>query len=149
MSLEYRSCVVGVFVNDRGQILAGERSDCPGAWQLPQGGVEPGESVIKALYREMKEEVGCSLFEIVDQAPRAIKYRFPDDLNSKLGKKYCGQSTTWFLLKFNKGSHADLKQADGEFRDIKWMYPADLLSGIIAFKKEAYSEGLRMLRLEK
>jgi len=148
MSLEYRSCVVGVFLNEKGQVLAGERSDAPGAWQLPQGGVEPGESVLQAIYREMKEELGCDEFEVVDQGSREIKYRFPDGLKAKVAKRYCGQSTTWFKLKFKKGSAPDLSKADGEFQSVKWVAASELASNIIEWKREAYTEGFRALKIK-
>jgi putative (di)nucleoside polyphosphate hydrolase len=148
MSLEYRSCVVGVFVNEKNQVLAGERADAPGAWQLPQGGVDPGESVLQAIYREMKEELGCDAFEVVDQGSREIKYRFPEGLKAKVAKRYCGQSTTWFKLKFKKGAAPDLAKADGELKSTKWVDAAELSSGIIEWKRTAYLEGFRALKIK-
>ena len=148
MSLEYRSCVVGVFVNEKNEVLAGERADTPGAWQLPQGGVDPGESVVNAIYREMREELGSDNFEIVDQSSREIKYRFPDGLKAKVAKKYCGQSTTWFKLKFKQGQQPDLSKADGELTGTKWMKPADLAAGIVSWKQQAYADGFKALRIK-
>ena len=55
----YRRAVVGVFVNVSNQVLVLERTDFPGQWQLPQGGVDEGESHIDAVKREMFEEAGC------------------------------------------------------------------------------------------
>ena len=148
MSLEYRSCVVGVFVNDKGLVLAGERADAPGSWQLPQGGVDPGESVIQAIYREMREELGCDAFEIVDQSSREIKYRFPEGLKAKVAKRYCGQSTTWFKLKFKKDAAPDLAKADGELKSTKWLPPAELTEGIIEWKRAAYVDGFKALKIK-
>jgi ADP-ribose pyrophosphatase YjhB (NUDIX family) len=52
---------VGVVVRDsRGWILLEKRSDCH-LWGLPGGRIEPGESVLHAATREVKEETGLTV----------------------------------------------------------------------------------------
>jgi len=44
--LPYRPCVGVMLVNAQGEVFVGQRIDNPGpAWQMPQGGIDPGESV--------------------------------------------------------------------------------------------------------
>jgi putative (di)nucleoside polyphosphate hydrolase len=142
---EYRPCVVVVFTNESGKILACERSDHRGAWQLPQGGIEPGESALNAVYREMREELGCDRFKITGEASGLIKYRFPEELNTKIAKKWIGQSQTWFKAEFDRGFMPDLTAADGEFIATDWRDAADVVEQIIDWKRDAYIEGLTKL----
>jgi len=144
---EYRPNVVGVFINDLGKILAGERTDTPGAWQLPQGGIEPGESALSALYREMREEIGCDHFAILNQSSRAIVYRFPDELIAGITSKYIGQSQTWFLLKFNDNYGPNITNTDGEFRAFTWLTMDELIQSVVYWKKEAYVNGFKSIGL--
>lgn len=148
MATEYRPCVVAVFTNSSGEILVCERSDVAGAWQLPQGGIDPGESALNALYREMREEIGCDRFKIVKEASGLIKYRFPESIEKKsIAKKWIGQSQIWFHAKFEDGFGPDIEKGDGEFKAYEWRKPSRVLAEIIAWKREAYEEGLTKLQL--
>ena len=145
MVSEYRPCVVVVFTNENNQILVCERSDVPGAWQLPQGGIEPGESALNAVYREMREELGCDRFHITKEASGLVKYRFPEGLDAPISKKWIGQSQAWFRAKFEPGFAPDLAKADGEFSAIDWRDFEVAIKNIVDWKRAAYSEGLRKL----
>ncbi len=145
MVLEYRPSVVVVFTNELNQVLLGERSDSPGAWQLPQGGIEPGESALNAVYREMREELGCDRFHIIKEASGLIKYRFPEGLNKPISKKWTGQSQVWFKARFELGFGPDKQQADGEFSNFAWRDVGTIVPGIIEWKRDAYREGLQKL----
>ena len=147
MVSEYRPCVVVVFTNESDRILVCERSDVPGAWQLPQGGIEPGESALNAVYREMREELGCDRFHITKEASGLVKYRFPDDLNAPITKKWIGQSQSWFRARFEPGFGPDLASADGEFSAFDWRELEDVVENTIAWKQQAYAEGLKKLGL--
>ena len=145
MALEYRPCVVAVFTNEEGHILVCERSDVANAWQLPQGGIEPGESALNALYREMREEIGCDRFKVVREGTGLVKYKFPEDLRKPISKKWIGQSQNWFLTRLDPGAEPDLSLGDGEFRAWKWQSPEKTLTGIVDFKRAAYREGFHKL----
>jgi putative (di)nucleoside polyphosphate hydrolase len=144
---EYRPCVVVVFTNKDGQILSCERSDVRGSWQLPQGGIEPGESALNAVYREMREEIGCDRFRITGEASGLVKYKFPEDLQSPIKKKWIGQSQSWFRAEFEPGFAPDLASADGEFADFRWQDVHAIVGGIIEWKRAAYIEGFSKLGL--
>ena len=145
MILEYRSSVIAVFSNSDKRVLVGERRDNPGSWQFPQGGIEPGESAVLALYREMEEELGCGDFQIITTLRDPVRYEFPADLCSPLKKKYLGQSQTWFLVRFKRGAGPDLAKADREFRAFEWIEPQEALLRIVEFKRAAYQKGMRGL----
>lgn len=142
---EYRQCVVGVFVNEAGYVLVGERSDVKGAWQLPQGGVEPGESTLTALYREMKEEIGAGEFRVISIASRQVRYQFPATLKSGPAKNYAGQVQQWYKVEFDPGVSWDVSKKDGEFRGFEWRSVDSVIEGIVDWKKNAYREGFRLL----
>ena len=144
----FRQSVVGVFVNDRGKVLLGERSDAPGSWQLPQGGIDEGESPEDALRREMREELGVNRFRILRQGAMKCRYDFPAALDAPVARKYRGQEQTWFLLRFDDGAGPAPEAADGEFRDFRWDEPAQALAGIIEWKRQCYEDGFRSLGIE-
>lgn len=140
-----RPCVVGVFVDPKGHVLVGKRSNSS-AWQFPQGGVDPGESSIEALYREMEEEIGCNQFDIIKEVDEKISYLFPESLKAPIAKKYKGQEQSWFLCQFHKNQKACLEEAtDDEFVELKWVKPDWVMQQVIEFKKDAYLNGLKGL----
>jgi putative (di)nucleoside polyphosphate hydrolase len=139
--------VVAVFTNKNRQILICERSDVKGAWQVPQGGIEPGESALNALYREMREEIGCDRFKVIKEASGLIKYRFPEDLKKSISKKWIGQSQVWFRVEFDAGFEPDLSVADGEFSAWDWRDAETVINQIIDWKRDAYKEGFSKLGL--
>jgi putative (di)nucleoside polyphosphate hydrolase len=149
MSLDFRPCVVGVFANENGKLLVGERSDVAGAWQFPQGGIEPGESAISAIFREMKEEIGCGDFRIIKTATRLVSYRYPGNVRvvqeAKIAQRYAGQTQQWFLLQFFANHGPNLKKSDGEFARVDWRDPIKVLTGVIDWKRQAYIDGLHQL----
>jgi putative (di)nucleoside polyphosphate hydrolase len=149
VNLGYRSSVIGVFTNDEGRVMVGERRDHPGNWQLPQGGVEPGEGVVEAFQREMTEETGCGEFRILDAATKAVLYDFPPDLNRPITKRYRGQSLHFFLARYHEGKGPDPSRSDGEFQNFRWVTPLEVLQGVIEWKRDAYLRGFAMLGIQK
>lgn len=122
-----------------GRIFIGERIDHPGSWQFPQGGVDSGEDLITALYREVEEEVGIGrqLYDLV--ACRSdYRYKFP---NGKLKKgKFCGQTQTYFLCDF-KGRDEDINLTAHvqEFSRFRWIDPREFdLSWVPRFKRPVF-----------
>lgn len=141
----FRQSVVGVFINKDGKILIGERSDAPGSWQLPQGGVDAGETDDSALIREMQEELGITRFTIIARAPQKCAYEFPAALECAVTKRFRGQEQQWYLLRMHDGEQPDLTRADGEFRAFKWSDVKSVIEGIIDWKRECYRKGFRLL----
>jgi 8-oxo-dGTP diphosphatase len=62
---EGRRCVVAALITDAGRVFVHrrgwDRSFLPGGWDLVGGHVEPGETLIEALAREITEETGWRL----------------------------------------------------------------------------------------
>lgn len=150
-ALPYRPCVGVVLVNPDGLIFAGKRrdSDIP-AWQMPQGGIDPGETAKTAVLRELWEETGVTadLVSMLGEAPDWISYDLPADLVGKVWKgRYRGQTQRWFALRYN-GTDAQINIATQhpEFSEWRWITAADLLAGIVPFKRAVYVQVVAIFR---
>ncbi len=138
----YRACVGMMLFNRDGLVFAGRRRDTGGAaWQMPQGGIDGGETPRGAALRELAEEVGTDRVEIVAECEGWLTYEFPDALRHRLwGGRYVGQAQRWFLLRFT-GEDSDIDVAASktpEFAAWRWMRLDDLVRGIVAFKRPVY-----------
>ena len=146
--LPYRPCVGMVLCNDDGLIFAGERIDTPGAWQMPQGGIDADETLENAIIRELREEIGTDKAKIVKILDEKIRYDLPPHLLGRLWNgQYRGQEQTWVFLRFT-GVDSDINlnaHEPAEFAQWKWMTPSDLLDAIVPFKKEVYRKILACL----
>jgi len=146
-ALPYRPGV-GVMLIDRGgRIFAGQRRDAAGpAWQVPQGGIDAGESPRAAALRELEEETGvpAALVEVLAEAPGWLAYDLPADLvGTTWGGRFRGQRQRWFLLRFT-GQDADIRLdgAHPEFSAWRWLTAAELLAAIVPFKRDVYARAL-------
>ena len=105
----FRPCVGIFLINSEGKIFVGARNDLSGNhWQMPQGGIDDGETPEIAAIREMEEEIGTAKAEIILAHERWIYYRLPSEL-SKIAwnGRFQGQKQKWFALRF-LGSDADI-----------------------------------------
>ena len=145
-ALPYRRCVGVALANASGHIFAGERIDTPGAWQMPQGGIDPGESPEEAALRELWEETGvpAGLVTVAAETPGWIPYDLPDDLIGKVWKgRYRGQEQRWFLMRFSgKDNDIGIATDHPEFSAWQWLAPDDLLAKIVPFKRDVYAQVL-------
>ena len=145
--LPYRPCAGVMLINRAGQAFVGQRLDATmEAWQMPQGGIDPGEDAQTAAVRELGEEVGIGPehIELVAQAPGEFRYDLPDELVGKVWKgKYRGQRQTWFLYRFT-GADSDINLATPhpEFMTWRWIDPAELPKLIVPFKRGLYEDVL-------
>jgi putative (di)nucleoside polyphosphate hydrolase len=147
----YRPAVGVMLVNDAGKVWVGQRLDSSlEAWQMPQGGLDPGETPREGALRELHEETGIdpSLVEIVAEAKEELTYDLPHDLIGKIWKeKWRGQRQTWFLARF-LGTDADvhIDTPHPEFRAWKWAEPEELPAMIVPFKRALYEQVLAEFR---
>lgn len=146
-ALPYRPCVGVVLARADGTVFAGRRIDNPGdAWQMPQGGIDPGEALHPAALRELWEETGVTpdLVTLEAETARPIAYDLPPDLVPRLwGGRFRGQEQRWVLLRF-RGRDEDIDiTAHGqhhapEFSEWRWMRPEELMRRIVPFKRPVY-----------
>lgn len=133
----FRAGVGAIIRRPDGDVLAFERSDVSGSWQLPQGGLEPEEEPIDAVRREISEETGIQSedLSLIDQFPEPLAYELPPTArSSKTGR---GQTQYWFLFQVESGVEVNLPSG-GEFCDWKWVRFDDLVSTIVTFRKPLY-----------
>jgi putative (di)nucleoside polyphosphate hydrolase len=134
----FRACVGLLVINERGEALAIERSQPRGQWQLPQGGIELGESALDAAYRELEEETGLRAADVerVDELPVWLGYELPAEYrSSKTGR---GQAQRWFLFRLAVPETAIALPPDGEAADWAWMSLPALIAGSIEFRRPIY-----------
>jgi len=139
--LPYRSGVGIMLVNSKELVFVAKRIDMVSeAWQMPQGGIDNGESPIQAAWRELMEETGTNKAELLGESRDWYSYDLPETLVPKvLGGKYRGQKQKWFAMRFT-GTDADINIAtlEPEFSEWKWVKPQTLPDIIVPFKRELY-----------
>jgi len=145
---DYRPAVGVMLINPARKVWVGQRLDNSlEAWQMPQGGLDAGETPLEGAYRELEEETGIarSFVELVAQAKEELTYDLPEDLIGKVWKEpWRGQRQTWFLMRF-LGEDADVNIAtpEPEFRAWKWAEPPELPAMIVPFKQQLYEDVVR------
>jgi putative (di)nucleoside polyphosphate hydrolase len=145
--LPYRDNVGAVLFNREGLVLVARRADmpnaegAPGGWQLPQGGMDPGEDPRVAVFRELEEEIGTAKAEILAEHDEWLSYDLPAELLGRaLGGRYRGQRQRWFALRF-LGEDADIRldlDPHPEFDAWRWARLADLPGLAVGFKRPIY-----------
>lgn len=141
-SLPYRRGVGVALINRAGKVFVAERIDTPGAWQMPQGGIDKGERPRTAAKRELWEETGTKKAKIVAETRGWLKYDLPADLRNKVWKgRFRGQEQKWFLMMFTgDDADIDLGGEHPEFSRWKWISFRRLPTVIVGFKRKIYRE---------
>ncbi len=134
----FRAGVGAMIVNARGEILVLERVDVPGAWQMPQGGIEAGESPRDAVMREVAEEtaIPARALSMVAEAPEWLAYELPASYRSR--KTGLGQVQRWYLFRFT-GVDDDIRPGHAEFRAWRWVTRSALLELAVEFRRPVYA----------
>jgi putative (di)nucleoside polyphosphate hydrolase len=138
----YRPCVGVMLLNAASRVFVAERIDTPGAWQMPQGGIDKGETPLEAARRELKEETGTDRAELIAESRGWLTYDLPPDLAAKLWRgRFKGQTQKWFAFRF-LGSDADidLESHHPEFARWRWAEMPDLPRLIVPFKRRVYEQ---------
>lgn len=143
----YRPCVGIALFNPQGLVFVGERIDMPGAWQMPQGGIDANEDIQTAAIRELTEEIGSNKAEIIRIADRKLRYDLPNPLAEKLwSNQYKGQEQTWVAARFT-GLDSDITldaHDPPEFKKWKWVKLQETESLIVPFKRQIYQSVISM-----
>jgi len=145
-TLPYRKCAGIMLLNEDNKVFVAKRIDTKAeAWQMPQGGIDKGESPRDAALRELEEETGTNKAEIIIESNGWYNYDLPEELIGILWNgKYRGQTQKWFLMRFTgTDSDININTHTPEFSEWKWEDPNKLPDIIVSFKKELYSELLK------
>jgi putative (di)nucleoside polyphosphate hydrolase len=155
----YRVCVGVMLLNMRGEVFVGRRRDkkkrehvAPGyEWQMPQGGVDPGEPPLQAARRELYEETNVRSADLVAEAPAWFAYDLPGDVAKDAWRgRYRGQTQKWFALRFT-GAEGEIDVAapaghKPEFDAWRWARLDELPGLIIPFKRPVYERVVEAFR---
>ncbi len=147
---KYRPCAGIFLLNLHGQVFAGRRNDIETdstirrlidrPWQLPQGGIDPGETPAVAALRELREEVGTGNATILAQSRQWHCYDLPPEIAAmKWRGKYRGQAQKWFCLRFDGAdSEINIATAHPEFDAWRWVSIDDISALVVSFKRDVY-----------
>ena len=142
----YRPNVGLALFHREGLVFLGKRAGTEGPyqWQMPQGGVDRGESATEAAFRELEEEIGVkpAHAELLEETADWLYYEFPIDVRKKLSRgRYKGQRQKWFAFRF-KGRDSDIRldTHTPEFSDWRWAPLETAPELVIPFKRDIYQE---------
>jgi putative (di)nucleoside polyphosphate hydrolase len=141
----YRAGVGVMLLDAQNRVFVGRRIDTSGDnWQMPQGGIDRGESPRAAALRELKEETGTDKAEFLAESAQWLRYEVPQRVARRAWNgRYRGQVQKWFALRFT-GVDSDINVATAhpEFNAWKWVPAADLTALIVPFKRQLYRDVL-------
>ena len=133
---------VGIIVlNKDNKVFVAKRIDNPkNFWQMPQGGVDKGEDVLTAAYRELEEETSIKNVKLIKEINKITTYILPEHLLGIIWKgKYKGQKQKWFLMRFlGNDTEINIKTKKPEFLEWKWIDLENITDVVVDFKLEVY-----------
>lgn len=141
--LPYRPCVGVMLINGDGNVFVGRRIDqTVEGWQMPQGGIDEGETAVEAGLRELEEEIGTRKAELLREMDGWLSYDLPHHLlGVALHGRYRGQRQKWLAMRFT-GEDSDINIAtpEPEFGQWKWLAMEALPRLIVPFKRDTYNQ---------
>jgi len=147
----YRPCVGLMLLNPRREVFVAQRLDMPSeAWQMPQGGIDKGETPRQAALRELKEEIGTDKARIRAESRDWFTYDLPAALAAQLWRgRFRGQAQKWFLLDFTgRDSDIDIATEKPEFSRWQWVPAPRVVELIVPFKRALYEQVLEEFAAE-
>ena len=138
---EYRPGVGILLLNERGEVFVGRRADLKDeAWQMPQGGIDEGETTQQAALRELKEEIGTDKADLIAESRGWFTYAVPAELaRKKWGGRWKGQRQKWMVMLFRgSDSDIDLGAEHPEFDAWRWARVEELPKLAVSFKRQLY-----------
>lgn len=150
----YRRCVGVALFNKDGLVFVGKRRSGGEemvtdeySWQMPQGGIDEGETPYQAALRELHEETNVRSVSLLGEAKDWLSYDLPGDLSGTAWKgKFRGQTQKWFALRLDADDdEIDVQSPGGgghkaEFDNWRWVPLAETPDLIIPFKRSVYVE---------
>ena len=147
--LPLRSGVGIVVLNKFNKIFVAKRLDNPKEfWQMPQGGVDNGESYYQAAIRELEEETSINNVELIKEIDGFLSYELPDYLLGIIWRgRFKGQKQKWFVMKFNgNDKEINIRTNNPEFLEWKWISVDELTNVAVPFKIEVYKRLQREIK---
>ena len=129
------------------EIFIASRIDISNAWQFLQGGIDDGESIKEALFRELEEEIGTRDVEIIAEYPTWVSYEFPPIIAQKM-YPYDGQKQKYYLVKLKKGAKININTETPEFSEYKFVSSKEIYEHITFFKRTVYKQVLKHFKQE-
>ena len=142
-NLPLRTGVGIVVLNKKNKVFVAKRIDNPkNFWQMPQGGVDKGESFLNAAYRELEEETGMKNLEFIKEIEGTMTYELPEHLLGIIWKgKYKGQKQKWFLMRYlGNDNEININTNNPEFLEWKWIDLNEITEIVVDFKLHVYKE---------
>lgn len=119
----YRKGVSALIINNKEEfLLVNLESFEEKYYAIPGGGIEEGETLEQAAYREIKEELGIekTSLKLLGASKKPLRFKFKVIKLSRDGKEYEGSERNFFGFKFT-GLGSDIVPQDGEVRRFKWV----------------------------
>jgi putative (di)nucleoside polyphosphate hydrolase len=144
---------IGILLLNRdGRAFVGHRIRMPvglAKWQMPQGGIDAGETARQAALRELREEIGTDRADILAESRGWLCHDVPEEIaQAMMGGRYQGNRQKWSAMRFT-GANADINLATEhpEFDVWKWVSPERLPELIVPFMRRLYLDVLAEFRI--